>query len=101
MSSGATIEDQAAIDVERMISIPRLFGDAPSHVTLCVLPWEFSKAVQLWTQTDRRVKTDEAQLGHRTLHGDSSAVNTSSQSIHSKASFRFITSSAAPIPEAE
>lgn len=57
-------------------------------------PSGFSKAVMVWTQADKGMKTDEAQIGHRGLHVvDSSTVKTSSQSMHSKACFRFMISS--------
>ena len=89
----AKIEDQAAIGVGWMISILRLVVDAPYRVTLFVSSTDFSKAAQVWIQQAKGAKTDEPQLGHRGLHVDPSAENTSSQSIHSNASLRFMTSS--------
>jgi len=72
-----------------MISILGLFVDA-RHVILFVSPCEFSKAVQVLTQADKGAKADEVHLGHVGLLGDSPIVNTSSQLMHSKASFRFM-----------
>jgi hypothetical protein len=67
--------------------------DAPYRVTLFVSSSDFSKAVQVWIQPAKGAKTDEPQLGHRVLHVCPSAAKTSSQSIHSKASLRFMISS--------
>jgi hypothetical protein len=75
------------------ISILRLVVGAPYRVTLFVSPSDFSKAVHVWIQPAKGAKTDEPQLGHRGLHVDPTAENTSSQSIHSNASPRFMTSS--------
>ena len=84
---------QAAIGFGWMISILRFFVDAPYRVTLSVSSSDFSKADQVWTQHARGAKTDEPQLGHRGLHVCPSAAKTSSQSIHSKAFFRFMIAS--------
>jgi hypothetical protein len=75
-----------------MISVSGCFADAQERVILFVSP-DFSKAVQVWTQEAKRAKTDEPQLGHRILQVRPSAAKTSSQSIHSKASLRFMISS--------
>lgn len=98
---GAGPQDQAAMGVGRIISSLGLFVGAPSGVTLFVSPNESSKAVQVWIQADKGAKTDEAQLGHRGLHGDPPIANTSSQSIHRKTSLSFIISSPASTLMAE
>ena len=87
-------EDQAAMGVEWMISNLGSFVDASPRIALFVPP--FSRAVHVWTQADKGAKTDEAQIGHRGLHRDPSMVNTSSQSIHRKASLIFMISPADP-----
>ena len=76
--------------VEWTISSLGSFADAPPRIALFVPP--FSRAVHVWTQADKGAKTDEAQMGHRGLHGDPTIMNTSSQSIHKKASLMFIVS---------
>jgi len=78
-----------------MISNLGSFVDASPHIALFVPP--FSRAVHVWTQADKGEKTDEAQTGHRGLPADPAAVNTSSQLMHSNASFRFMISSADPL----
>jgi hypothetical protein len=49
-----------------------------------------SYAADAGTQTDIGTVTCEPQLGQRVLHGNKSALKTSSQSMHKSASFNFI-----------
>ncbi len=75
---------------ERMISILRLLtGGVSSHAFAFVSSAACSRALHVPSQPERGTKTDEAHTGHRGLHRDPRTVNTSSQSIHSRASFRF------------
>jgi hypothetical protein len=79
-------EDQAAMEVEWMIS----------SLGLAVLSVPRSGAVNVWRKADTGMRTDEAHVGHRGLHRDPSAVNTSSQSIHRNASLMFMIFSSDP-----
>jgi hypothetical protein len=79
-------EDQAAMDV----------GWTISSLGLAALSVPRSGAVKVWRKPDKGMRTDEAQIGHRGLHGDPSIVNTPSQSIHRKASLMFMISSVDP-----
>ena len=67
-----------------------------SSLGLAVSPVLRSEAVNVWRKADTGITTDEAQIGHRGLHGDPSIVNTASQSIHRKASLMFMISSVYP-----
>ncbi len=87
-------EDQAALGFWLTISNLGPFVEASDRIALLVPP--FSRAVHVWTQADKGAKTDEAQIGHRGLHGDPTIVNTSSQLIHRKVSLMFMISSADP-----
>lgn len=86
---------QAAAGVSRMISITLLRIEAACP-GIVFASSDFSKAFHDWTQPANRAKTDDPQLGQRGLHVDPSTVNISSQSMQSKASFSFMSSSSPP-----